>query len=40
MIGTDVHLAGRENVLRLEKNSQIRIIERVEREIAFCVQKL
>lgn len=40
MIGTEVMVMGRENVLRLEKGNELRIIQRVNREIVVCLQKL
>jgi hypothetical protein len=40
MIGTEVHIFGNESVLRLEKNSEVRIILRSHAEIVIYMQKL
>lgn len=40
MVGTDVHLCRQETALRLDKNCEVRVIERSERELVFSLQKL
>ena len=40
MVGTEVHIVARESVLRLEKHKEIRLIQRFDREIVICLQKL
>jgi hypothetical protein len=40
MIGTEVHILGNESVLRLEKNSEVRIILRSHSEIIIYIQKI
>jgi len=40
MVGTEVHIVSHESVFRLEKNKEIRLIQRCNREIVICLQKL
>jgi len=40
MVGTEVLMVDQESVLRLEKGSELRIIQRVNREMVVCLQKL
>jgi hypothetical protein len=40
MVGTEVQVVGRESVLRLEKNRELRLIQRANRELVICLQKL